>query len=124
MRPHVWKEGEIFVFGSNLDGIHGAGAALFARLHCGAQLGVGEGLTGQSYALPTCKIPGVPLSLREIEMAVNRFLTLAVTDYTNLTFFVTRVACGFAGYTDAEIAPLFRDAPINCTLPPEWDWLV
>ena len=124
MRPHVWDGKSVFVFGSNLKGWHGAGGALFAYTHCGAQEGAGEGLFGLSYALPTCKIPGVPLSLREIEMAVDKFLTLAVTDYINLTFFVTRVACGFAGYTDTEIAPLFRDAPINCTLPPEWDWLV
>ena len=62
MREHAWKEDEIFVFGSNLKGIHGAGAALFARTHCGAVLGQGEGLQGQSYALPTCDGPGLPSS--------------------------------------------------------------
>ena len=119
MRDHIWNGRDVFVFGSNLKGWHGAGGALFAHTHCGAAEGIGEGVTGMSYALPTCKIPGLPLQLRDIELAVDRFLTLACE--SPLTFFVTRIACGYAGYTDAEIAPLFADASSNCILPPEWD---
>lgn len=122
MRPHVWKEGEIFVFGSNLDGVHGAGAALFARQHCGAELGVGEGLTGQSYALPTCKHPGIPLTYYEVSWAIDRFINFAQRRL-DLQFFVSRVGCGLAGFTDTEIAYQFSNLPSNLRLPPEWDGL-
>ena len=122
MRPHVWKEDEIFVFGSNVDGVHGAGAALFARMHCGAQLGVGEGLTGNSYALPTCRHAGVPLTLDEVRESVETFLSLADGE-PDMTFFLTRVGCGLAGFTDTEIAWLFAEIPPNVIVPPEWDGL-
>jgi hypothetical protein len=92
----------IFVFGSNRQGIHGAGAALEARKRHGAQLGVGEGHTGHAYAA-----------------GVTRFLTYA-TAHPELRFTVTRIACGLAGHTDAEIAPMFAAAPANCDLPDGW----
>lgn len=113
----------IFVFGSNLRGLHGAGAARYAWEHYGAVMGVGEGLTGQSYALPTCSAPGVPLSLEDIKMHVDEFLKWAKFAETALPgehILVTRVGCGFAGYTDAEIAPMFVGATSNVWLPAEW----
>lgn len=114
------KPGQIFCFGSNLSGIHGAGAALAAHSFYGAEWGVGEGRTGQSYALPTVRhgIAG-PLSLPEIADAVARFLAHA-TAHSELLFFVTRVGCGLAGHNDSDIAPMFAGAPANCSLPRPW----
>ena len=116
---HEWQPNQIFVFGSNLLGVHGAGAALFAAQHCGAQYKVGEGLTGHAYALPTCDVPGSPLSLSRIELAVERFKIVARNN-PNKTFFMTRVGCGIAGFTDDQIAPLFVGSSSNIIFPPEW----
>jgi hypothetical protein len=112
--------GQVFVFGSNLSGIHGAGAARAACLQYGADWGVAEGITGQSYALPTVqkKIAG-PLSLEEIKAAVDRFIGYAQA-HPELEFFVTRVGCVRAGHQDADIAPMFRGAPENCSMPDTW----
>lgn len=112
--------GQIFVFGSNMSGIHGGGAARAAHQQYGAVWGVAEGRTGQSYALPTVRenIVG-PLSLTDIQAAVERFLTYAHHN-PEMRFLVTRVGCVLAGYSDAEIAPMFRDAPLNCSLPETW----
>lgn len=111
---------QIFVFGSNLSGIHGAGAALAARLHYGAILGVPRGPTGRSYALPTVKhnVAG-PLTLAQIQEEVQTFLEYARAN-PRQDFFVTRVGCGLAGHKDADIAPMFAKAPINCSLPDTW----
>lgn len=109
----------IFVFGSNLSGIHGAGAAKFAHEVHGAQIGVGEGLTGNSYALPTCDYDIVPLPLASIKQHVERFL-LSARANPGLQYQVTRVGCGLAGYTDAQIAPMFVNAPDNVWLPSAW----
>ena len=111
----------IFVFGSNLEGIHGAGAALFAREKHGAILGKGEGLQGNSYALPTCASPGVPLTLDAIKLHVDLFLNFSTTPIgSEYQYQVTRVGCGFAGYKDEQIAPMFIDAPDNVWLPSAW----
>lgn len=114
------KAGQIFVFGSNLSGIHGAGAARAACLQYGAEWGVAEGMTGQSYALPTVqkKIAG-PLSLEEIKAAVDRFISCA-SAHPEVVFFVTRVGCGLAGHLDQDIAPMFREASENCSMPDTW----
>jgi hypothetical protein len=110
----------IFVFGSNLSGIHGGGAAKAAAAIHGAKWGVAEGLTGRSYAIPTVQkqIAG-PLTLAEIGASVERFLRHAFT-HPEDWFFVTRVGCVLAGHKDADIAPMFRDAPLNCSLPDTW----
>jgi hypothetical protein len=100
----------VFVFGSNLGGRHGKGAALTARIQHGAQYGVGEGLTGNSYALPTCDWGFRPLSLDRIKTHVGNFLGFATVN-RQLGFQVTRVGCGLAYYSDDQIAPLFRLAP-------------
>lgn len=109
----------VFVFGSNLAGAHGGGAARVAYQEYGAKWGVGEGLAGRSYALPTKSSHFESLSLRDVAAHVDRFLAFAAAR-PDLTFAVTRVGCGLAGFTDAEIAPLFSAAPQNCELPEGW----
>jgi len=106
----------IFVFGSNLKGIHGAGAALYAREHFGAKLGVGEGPTGYAYALPTCSEPGEPLPLSEIRKHIRKFLAYA-REHNTAQFQVTAVGTGIAGYQPKDIAVFFRGAPENVWLP-------
>lgn len=109
----------IFVFGSNLAGRHGAGAALHARKHHGAKYGVGTGRTGEAYAIPTKDAGLQSLPLPAIAGHVSTFLGYA-QENPALQFNVTRIGCGLAGYTDAQIAPLFAGAPANCTLPDGW----
>lgn len=109
----------IFVFGSNKSGIHGAGAAAFAHKKLGAEWGVGEGITGQCYALPT-KGPEIEfIPLEEIKKAVDRFLKYA-SDHPNKDFKVTQVGCGLGGFTKEQIAPLFEAAPDNCYFDDQW----
>lgn len=108
----------VFVFGSNLAGFHGAGAALAAYKFYGAALGVGEGPTGRSYAIPTKDHSIETLPLEEVVKAVKRFIMYTHANPDKL-FFVTRVGCGLAGFTDDEIAPLFHGA-INCSFAQEW----
>ncbi|MBO5815360.1 MAG: ADP-ribosylglycohydrolase family protein [Bacteroidales bacterium] len=95
------KEGEVFVFGSNLDGAHGGGAAAAAVRYFGAVWGQGVGMQGQSYAIPTMH-GGVDV----IKPYVDEFIQYA-KEHPELTFLVTRIGCGIAGFRDAEIAPLF-----------------
>ncbi len=109
----------IFVFGSNDRGIHGKGAALFARTNHGALIGQGEGRQGNSYAIPTKDSILEPKDLFAIRNSVNRFLTYARNN-PDLEFEVTRIGCGLAGYSDEQIAPMFKDAPYNCFLPEGW----
>ena len=110
---------KIFVFGSNLAGRHGKGAALEARTKYGAEYGVGEGRTGFAYAIPTKDHDLRPRSLGVIELSVERFIKYA-EEHPELEFLVCRVGCGLAGYTDEEIAPFFAKAPTNCELPAGW----
>lgn len=107
---------EIFVFGSNLKGIHGAGAALVAREQYGAELGVGEGRTGNAYAIPTKRDPKTTLSVNDILPYALRFLDYARAN-PKLTFKLTAIGCGFAGYRPTDIAWMFEDAPPNVHLP-------
>ena len=111
----------IFVFGSNRQGRHGAGAARYAITHHGAQNGQAEGLQGNSYAIITKELrPTHPkVTLTEIKEGIQRFLEFAHTR-PDLTFQLTPIGCGLAGYTPTEIAPLFTDTPDNVTLPPEF----
>lgn len=118
-KDHTPTDSRTFVFGSNLLGIHGAGAALYAKNKLGAELGVYEGPTGRTYALPTCVAPGEPMTLEEIRYGVEEFLDYAA-EHSNEQFYVSAVGCGFAGFTEQEIAPLFDEAPPNCDLPDGW----
>ena len=110
------QPGEIFVFGSNLKGMHGGGAAYIAYRKFGAIMGQGVGLQGQSYAIPTMQ-GGV----ETIRPYVDEFIGFA-KEHQELTFLVTRIGCGIAGFTDEEIAPLFEQAHDveNIVLPPNW----
>lgn len=110
---------EIFVFGSNAGGFHSGGAAAYAMQKFGAIWGQGEGLQGQSYAIPTME--GLP----DMEKAVQKFVTFAA-EHPELRFLVTRVGCGIAGYTIQQVAPLFRECIHleNVALPSDfWDVL-
>lgn len=98
------QPGEIFVFGSNLEGHHGGGAALLAWKKWGAIWGQGAGLQGQTYGIPT--MHGGP---DRIKPYVDEFISFA-RQHPELTFLVTEIGCGIAGFRPAEIAPLFRDA--------------
>jgi len=110
----------IFVFGSNRAGRHGKGAALHAAQFWGAEAWVGEGLTGQSYALPTKDTDIRTLPLSDIAYHVDNFISFAHAHQKHF-FQVTRVGCGYAGYTDKDIGPMFAAAPRNCLLPSEWE---
>lgn len=109
----------VFVFGSNLAGRHGKGAALAARREHGAVYGVGIGRTGNAYALPTKDASIRTLPLETIARYVGDFLEYARA-HPDLSFQVTRIGCGLAGYREEAIAPLFADAPANCLLPEGW----
>lgn len=109
-------ENEIFVFGSNLAGHHGGGAARIAYERFGAKMGQGVGLQGQCYAIPT-----MHGGVEDIRPYVDEFIAFAQA-HGELTFLVTRIGCGIAGFRDEEIAPLFADAHLlpNVVLPKEW----
>ncbi len=96
-------ENEIFVFGSNIYGAHSGGAAWYAHKKFGAEWGVGEGLTGHTYALPTMEGDA------SLKKAVEHFILCAKT-HPELIFLVTAVGCGIAGYKPEEVAPLFKNA--------------
>jgi hypothetical protein len=102
------KKNEIFVFGSNLEGAHGGGAALLAWRKWGAVWGQAAGLQGQTYGIPT--MHGGPDAIKPY---VDEFIAFAKT-HPELTFLVTEVGCGVAGFTPAQIAPLFKEA-VNVT---------
>lgn len=105
--------GEIFVFGSNAQGAHGAGAARTAYEKFGAVWGQGSGLQGQSYGIDT--MSGFEILQRE----VADFVSVA-RQHPDLTFLLTPVGCGIAGYSAQDVAPLFRDAPGNVELPDQF----
>lgn len=115
--------GNIFVFGSNLSGYHGGGAARLAFEKFGANYGQGFGLQGKSYAIPT---KGFKMSLftdtKTIEMFVKMFLNEAHFVYPYYKFWVTKIGCGLALFEPKDIAPLFKDAigAPNIILPEEF----
>ena len=114
------NELEIFVFGSNLAGIHGGGAAKAAFASYGAIWGRYSGLSGRSYAIPTKDENIETLPLQAIKPYISAFVEL--THCTpDKRYFVTRIGCVLAGYADSDIAPLFIGANrANCNFPEEW----
>lgn len=98
------KPNEVFVFGSNLEGMHGGGAALTAYKKFGAIWGRGNGIQGQSYGIPT-----MHGGIKDIEPYVAEFIQYA-KNHSDKKFLVTLIGCGIAGFTPSEIAPLFKDA--------------
>lgn len=126
------QKGEVFVFGSNLAGRHGKGSALVAKEKFGAIYGQGAGKQGQSYGVPTKDgRPGeyslsdvrATLPLSVIKEEVDRFIEYA-KQHESEQFFVVRLGCQLAAHTDADVAPLFAMAPLNCSFPDSWmPWL-
>jgi len=110
---------QIFTFASNRAGIHGKGSALEARRKHGAIYGQGEGRQGNSYGIPTKETPYITLSLSEIQKHIDKFIQHA-NECPADTFNVVRIGCQNAGYTDAQIAPMFQNAPSNVKLPIGW----
>lgn len=113
-------KGEIMVFGSNLGGIHGAGAAKYAAMHLGARKGIAEGFTGLCYAIPTKDkyIKSLPFS--QIRTYVSRFVDTTYIRY-DMQFLITAVGTGLAGYRHCDVAPLFRECnSANCRFDERW----
>lgn len=109
----------IFVFGSNLQGIHGKGAAKTALEDYGARWGQGFGRQGHSYAIPTKATPRVRLPLIRIKIHVDAFLEYARLNPKE-SFYLTAIGTGLAGYTHNEIAPMFKGLSDNVQAPIEW----
>jgi hypothetical protein len=127
-------ENEIFVFGSNEAGIHGAGAARIAFLKFGAEMGLGNGLSGNSYAIPTKDRNVETLPLDKVKNYIDEFIGF-VLKHQNLTFYLTKIGCGLAGFTIEEIKNIFWEVieeyrtesskeqylPSNLIIPKEFD---
>lgn len=119
IKPELQNIPMCFVFGSNESGRHGAGAAKYAHSYMGATYGLGQGPSGNSYALPTMdwKIRQLPLEV--IQHYVNRFIVFARYN-PDVLFQVTAVGCGLGGHYHKDIAPMFKYAPQNCLFDDLW----
>jgi len=127
-------ENEIFVFGSNEAGIHGAGAARIAFLKFGAEMGLGNGLSGNSYAIPTKDRNVETLPLDKVKSYIDEFIGFVLNNQ-NLTFYLTKIGCGLAGFTIEGIKNIFWEVieeyrtesskeqylPSNLIIPIEFD---
>ena len=109
----------VFVFGSNLSGYHGSGSAKYALDHCGAIMYRGEGLQGDSYALPTVGKNIRKMSFVRVKKYIDNFLEYAKA-HPEFEFKVTQVGCKRAGFTVEQIAPLFASASDNCYFDTAW----
>jgi hypothetical protein len=114
---------EIFVFGSNEAGIHGAGAAKLAFKKFGAVWKIGVGHQGRSYAIPTKDYNIKTLDLVEINDYVTEFLEYAKNN-TDFTFLVTEIGCGLAGYKPSDISPMFSDKTENVIIPEKFYYAI
>lgn len=114
----------LFVFGSNLAGIHGAGAAQHAEQYYGAKRGIGYGLQGRSFAIPTKDEYIKTLPLERIQYFIDSFVLEANYTMLSYTYILTRIGCGLAGYTDEEILGLFWKSQFfvsnNIIFPVKW----
>ena len=117
------KGNEIFVFGSNTAGRHGAGAALVAVEKFGAIYGKGWGLQGRSFAIPTKSHTINTLPLVTIKAYIVRFKAY-VEMRPDIEFFLTSIGCGLAGYTNEAIAPMFQGIADNVSIPQQWEKLI
>lgn len=114
------EKNQLFVFGSNIAGMHAGGAARQAKEMFGAEEGIGEGMTGSCYAFPTL---GRELSRRshaDLELSVAK-LYLCCLDNPDKEFLLTRVGCGIAGYGESYMMGMFGDPPENLILPSGWN---
>jgi hypothetical protein len=113
----------VFVFGSNLGGYHGGGAAKYAFDHYGAVWGRAFGIQGRSYAVPTKTAGFQTMALSEIQPYLEKLWDEAVMTYGDRRFIVTRIGCGLAGLTDEQMMSILpSDRPANIFLPPHWHW--
>jgi hypothetical protein len=113
----------VFVFGSNLAGRHGRGAAREAHRKWNAEYGVGEGLTGSAYAIPTVNGKMKPRSLDDIEDSYRRFVQMAKTKPLTI-FMLTPFGTGLAGYSKREIQDIIRRVGLPKNVLPTGDWLI
>ena len=111
----------VFVFGSNLRGVHGAGAAKFAYTVKNYPWGHSFGLRGAAFGIPTKDRNIETLSLERIEQWVKEFVTQATFNWQHLNFQVTAIGCGLAGLKHEDIAPMFINAPDNCYFDTLWE---
>lgn len=109
-------ENQVFVFGSNLAGLHRGGAAKVAKDHFGALQGVGRGWSGQSFAIPTLNEHFQPMPLSQIAHYIDDF-KIYTKNHPQQTYFITSIGCGGAGYQPQDIAPLFAGISDNVILP-------
>lgn len=109
----------VLVFGSNDAGMHGAGAAKTAYEKHGARWGFSYGHMGDSFAIPTKDADIRSLPIERVQAYIGGFIAYA-KGHPKVKFKVTRIGCGLAGFTDTAIAPLFADAPSNCTFDEVW----
>lgn len=115
----ITEDNEVFVFGSNLSGIHGGGAAKYAIDNYGARMHGYYGFMGRSFAIPTKDENINTLPLDRIKLYVDAFLSDA-EKYPDKLFIVTPIGCGLAGYNPSDIAPMFSNIPSNVILPEEF----
>lgn len=113
------RENETFVFGSNIAGRHGKGAALTAALNYGAIRGQGRGLQGRSYAIPTKDAALRTLPLPAVDQYIGEFIEFAKA-HPEMSFYVTPVGCGLAGFNQEDVFPLFEGMPGNCRFAETW----
>ena len=112
--------GAIFVYGANESYINASGAARTAREEYGAGMGRGWGLVGKSFGIPTKDWDINTLELDEINHYVQRFIAFA-RSRPKMSFYVTKIGCGLAGYKEEDIIPMFKDAGPNVILPYGWE---
>lgn len=116
----VLKDNERFVFGSNLKGEHYGGAADQAYREFDAEWGIGEGLTGDSYAFPTLDERMQRFEAEELESIKQAFFRCCRA-HPELIFLLTKVGCGIAGYPEEQMKQLFSDTPENVVKPKDWN---
>ena len=116
------KENEIFVFGSNKAGNHAGGAAKVAVEKFGAIIGQGEGLQGQSYAFPTLDEHMQKVTSQELVSAFENLCECA-TQHKDKIFYLTKVGCGIAGFSEEEIIEAINkvELPDNVIIPEEFN---
>ena len=114
------KEDQVFVFGSNLNGNHAGGAAAIAKDKFGAQEGIGEGMTGQSYAFPTLDQAMQKVTVEALEASRDLLYKCAEAN-PEKQFLLIKVGCGIAGFTEDEMKQVFAgSSPKNIVMPPSW----
>ncbi len=112
------RPNEIFVFGSNMWGRHDAGAAKQA-MEFGAEYGINEGLSGQTYAFPTLEREYTKRGVKALENSRDRLYAICRA-LPEKTFLLTKVGCGIARYPESQMKALFTEPPTNLVLPEEW----